>query len=78
MLWKLFRSDEKVMKALKQLGTGYDISPDAPCHMPANNDDVPVRSAVGDQTRSRLWLEGWSEQDEARLKGGHFWESCTG
>lgn len=76
MLWKLFSSDEKVMRALEQSGNGYDISPDT-LHMPANND-APAPPAASGQKTSRLWLEGWCEKDEARLKRkDHHWEGYT-
>ena len=77
MLWKLFSSDEKVMQALEQSDTGYDLSPDASLHMAANND-APAQPVASTRTPSRLWLEGWNEQDEARVKGGYFWESHAG
>lgn len=75
MLWKLFRSDEKVMQALEQSGASYDLSPDAPA-LPANSN----RPAQADRyAKSRLWLEDWSEKDEARLRrNDHHWEGYTG
>ncbi len=72
MFWKLFRSDYKVAQALAQSGRGEDISPGA-YNFASNNNARPVG------VKSRLWLEDWSEQDEARLRrNDHHWEGYTG
>jgi hypothetical protein len=77
MLWKFLRSDEKVAQALEQSATGYNLSPDAPTlAVPANNDEPPLARR---HAKSRLWLEDWSERDEARLQSdNHIWEGYTG
>jgi hypothetical protein len=76
-LWKLIRSDERVIEALLgQSGASYNLSPDAPA-IPANNDEP---QAVRDhRTKSRLWLEDWSEKDEERLRSSdHYWSGYGG
>jgi hypothetical protein len=72
MLWKLFSSDEKVRRALEQSGKSYDLSPRV--SLPANNDQA-APAAGRPSPNARLWLEDWSERDEARLQSDKlFWE----
>jgi len=53
---------------LAQAGQSYDMSP----NIAANNDEPQAANPHG---KSRLWLEDWSEQDEARLqRNDHHWE----
>ena len=62
MLWRLFSSDKRVAKALEQ-STGVDISPNVlAISEAANNDEKPAKPLP------QLWLEDWSEKDEARLR----------
>lgn len=61
MFWKLFGSNQKVEEALRRGSRAQDLTPSM-----AVNDDAPPLDENG-QPR-RLWLEGWNEQDEARLR----------
>ena len=43
-------------------------------HMPANNDE-PAQSAANGKTKSRLWLEGYTDADAERAADSpNFWE----
>jgi len=71
-LWKLVRSDENVMQALRQTSVSYDLSPSAP-RFAANNDEL--RPGANRHANARLWLDDWSEKDEERLtRSDHPWE----
>ncbi len=73
MLWKLFSSDERVMEALEQVTVSYDLSPSA--QLPANNDEPASTVEEPQGNKPRLWLEDWSEKDEARLQKENFWDN---
>ncbi len=62
MFSRIWGSNRRVEEALAQTTTSVSLSPDAP--VPANSNDAlaPVIA------KSRLWIEDWSEQDEARLR----------
>jgi hypothetical protein len=75
-LWKLVRSDEKVMQALEQTSVSYDLCPDAPSLIPANNNAPAPAQRPGE---SRLWLDDWSERDEERVNSKSLhWEGYNG
>jgi hypothetical protein len=62
MLWKLFSSEKKVAEAMQKRTKTYSLTPDAE---PANNNEEAALEVL---RKSRLWLEGWNEEDEARLR----------
>lgn len=81
MLWKLFGDEKKVEEALRRTpprvtvsNATMDMSPSS-IKFPANNDTPGVEAAeeysgprdADGKPLSRLWLEDWSEEDEARL-----------
>lgn len=80
-LWKMVRSDEKVMQALSQTSVTYDLSPDFPSvsEAPANNNEAlqPKKMTATVGSKSKLCLQDWSERDEERLKKPQHWEGYT-
>ncbi len=66
MFSRLWGSEKRVEEALAQTTTSVNLSPDTPqlTNAPANSNDAlaPVIA------KSRLWIEDWSEKDEARLR----------
>jgi hypothetical protein len=70
----LVRSDEKVAQALNQTSVSYSLSPDMPL-IPAN-DAAQAKAPVeaGSDQKPKMWLDGWNERDEKRLKQPLHWE----
>jgi hypothetical protein len=63
MLSKLFSSDEKIAKALQVHTTGYDLSPS----LIVVEEEEP-KPRIPTNNNARMWIEDWSEEDEARLR----------
>jgi hypothetical protein len=72
MLWKLFGSNEKLARALAQPTRTQDLSPSL--RFAANDDQN--RPNPGMPNAAGLYLEGWNEQDEARLLSDDPWDGA--
>ena len=73
-LLELVRSDEKVARALNQTSaSSYSLSPDMPL-IPANDATASASVEASTGEKPKMWLDGWNERDEKRLKQPLHWE----
>jgi hypothetical protein len=73
-LWKLFSSDERIERALAKTTVSRELSP--PVVIVAANDEYCGPVDINGKPKSRLWIEDWSEKDQARLNDNTLvWDS---